>query len=252
MRWIFLLSLAWASDPSLEVQPLTLEQLETLGRQGAWSEVVFHLKEVPAADRSGRWETLVEQASLGHLETMSAGAPSEADSVAQSLVDEFPSLRRSKKFMEKRTEATLSALSLCYDNPFIETECGGRLLDFVRDQSSNTPLVRRAAGIAVQKNAPDAALPFLKLALEKGSRDKICRDEFWQKAVVAGLRSTEAEPRKQAKELASEPCWAALKTKLAAETDRLPSSELCSIFREKKSLTGARAKKCPPLEPSQK
>ncbi len=244
MKWILYIALAWSADPSLEVRPMTFEELDALGRQEAWSELVLHLKDVPPDGRNARWDSLVEKAALGHLDIIVQGAPAEGDSTAKALLSEFPSLRRSRKFLEKRRDATFGALRKCYENPFIEDECGGRLLDFVKSDAFDSKLVRQAAGIAAEKESTEAALPFLAYSLEKGA-DRFCREEFWQKAVLSGLVSEEASVRKVAADVASGRCWTGMRVKLGAELDRHPSSALCAVLKEKKSLTPERAKKCP-------
>lgn len=244
MRWILFLGLAWGSDPSLEVRGASIEELDSLARQKAWSEMVFRLKEVPAADRNARWEALVEKAALGHLDTL---GDSEAGGIAAALLDEYPSLRRSRKYLDKRTEVTFAALRKCYENPFIEAECSGRLLDFARKESGNKAILRRAAGIVAEKESAEATLPFLKLALAKGLPDRVCREEFWQKAVIAALGSEDAGVKGEGRTLASHDCWPQLKARLGTELDRKPSSlgVLCEVLKEKKSLTPERKKLCP-------
>ncbi len=247
MRWLLFIGLAWASDPSLEVHTITMEELDALARQTSWSEMVFRLKEVPAADRNPRWEALVEKAALGQLDILSAQGGSQLGTLATSLLAEYPSLRRSRKYLDKRIEVTFAALRKCYENPFIDDECGARLLTFVQGEPRDLALVRRAAGLVAEKESHEAVLPFLKHALIKNSRDKICRDEFWQNAVLAGLDSAEEGPRKEAKEIASRDCWPQLKAPLLAELARKPNSvrAICDLLKEKKILTSDRAKLCP-------
>lgn len=229
-----------------------MEELDSLARQKAWSEMVFLLKEVPAADRNARWEAMVEKASLGHLDTIAVAAGAEAGSTANVLLEEYPSLRRSRKYLEKRIEVSLTALRKCYENPFIEDECGGRLLDLAKGESRDAVLVRRAAGIVVEKESAEAALPFLQLALAKGIPDRVCREDLWQKVVLGALGSAEPSPRREAKGIASQTCWTHLKAKLPAELARRPSSliTICDLLREKKSLTPEQAKLCPAPAPA--
>lgn len=256
MKWLILTSflgvnLLWASDPSLEVRGVTIDELDTLARQKAWSEMVFQMKDVPPAERTAKWEALVVQASIGHLDTLANEAGADLDSTASALLDEFPSLRRSPKFLEKRTEVSLAALRKCYGNPFIEDECGQRLYDLAKRESADYSLVHQAAGIVEEKESPAAGVPFLKLVLHKGNRDKLCRDEVWQKAVFGGLGASEGVVRRQAREIASQDCWPVLKDKLVAEMNRQPSSVagICEVLKEKNGLTGDKAKLCATKSP---
>ncbi len=247
MKWILFLGLAWASDPTIEVGGATLDDLDLLARQKAWSQLIIRMKEVPPADRTARWEALVEKAALGHIASLVVEAGSDIDATATTLLDEFPSLRRSRKYLDQRREVTLAAFRKCYDNPFLEDECGGRLLEFSKREIADIPLVRRVAAVMVERESPAAAWPLLKLVAKKINRDLLCRDDFWQTVVVGALSSSDVMVQRGGRELAAEKCWPQLKAKLVSELDRTPASlpEICDLLREKKSLTPAQAKKCP-------
>jgi hypothetical protein len=150
--------------------------------------------------------------------------------------------------MEKRAQVSLEALRKCYDNPFIDDECGERLYKLASGEKKDYPLVRTAAAIVSEKESPGGALRFLELVLHPGNRKKLCAEELWQKAVVGAMSSETPAVRATAGRIAAVDCWPHVKERLTAELDRAPAGqpEICDVLKKKKGLTGERAKKCVP------
>lgn len=93
----------------------TLEDLEALERQQAWSELVEHLEDVAPSERDDRWKALMTHAVVSYLQAERASERRRGELVqkADALERRYPSLVSAPSFVAIRGDIAVAAIDAC-------------------------------------------------------------------------------------------------------------------------------------------
>src|SRR5579859_1358468 len=166
---LLVLTLGAFGPPALaDVTGASMSDLEELEKQKDWRDLVNRAPDVPPAQRDARWEKLVEEGAVGLLTRLKADEeedPLGPMALGDNLRDDFPFLKRSDAFGQKRAEIGLKGLDLCHASFCKESEDKWRqkVLDFSRSDPEHVAL---GAGKLVMKHqASEQALQEFELAV---------------------------------------------------------------------------------------
>jgi hypothetical protein len=215
----------------------TVADLESLDKQESWHELLAHAADVPPAQRTDRWNVMVERAALGVL-TSHAGEADAAWTFGDAAVEQYPSLNKSRRYMMAREQASERGLDACLRQPAVVI--AGR-----RQPKDITPCVDRAVTSAeIDAGDPDAAFRLAKmiehvlpleavrvyrraLAMRHAATD--CSDKELGRSVGDALVLTPGDTRVvDAQAIAFDVCWDGLKEALI---DRFISESSSKNFR---------------------
>jgi hypothetical protein len=216
----------------------SLADLESLDKQASWHELFAHAADVPPAQRSDRWEAMVERAALGVL-TSHSGEADVAWTFGDAAVQQYPSLKKSKRYMTAREQASERGLDACLKQPAVVV--AGR-----RQPRDITPCVDRAVTSAeIDSGDPEGAFALAKMiehtlpleavrvyrrALAKRHTATDCIDKDLARSVGDALLLSPGDTRVlDAQAIAFEVCWDGLKE---AIVDRFISESSSKDFRK--------------------
>lgn len=184
-RWLWAI-LCLTCVARAEAKPYTLADLEALEQRGAWRELINHLEDIPPAKRDAKWDALCERASAGALDDEEKRDGRYAVAIAEALLERYPSLEKSEKFMLRAAKITrlhgssafaashfATAIDLMPENRR-QTVCKDEQLALATIAALGLPADDRlvARGRALAKTCLDALEPALKEELgrnQKGS-----------------------------------------------------------------------------------
>jgi len=217
----------------------SMADLEILDKQEAWDELGRHLDDVPPTKRDARWQTILERTAVGSL-VLRAAQPVLAYQVAEQLTKRFPTVKRSKDFMARRTTVGLAGLEACLQRN--TEDCGARFLDYVDADPTNQPLAVKAGIQLAGSTKPAVAVAFFKRGLAGRKNAKECADKAVDRAVRAALELPADNPRvADANELAGAICWDALAESLVEQLVRGGGGayrhNACPLLLQKKVLS---------------
>jgi hypothetical protein len=196
-----------------------MEDLRALAQTQSWVELINHLQDISPSKRDADWKKLAEQAGVGVLTSTTQGDPLAGIQASEKMLENFPELKSSKAFMEKRNEVGLQAFSnSCFPSNWLADECNKALKTFVEQDRGNTALAFQAGKVARLNLKSWAATPYFFMAIKQAG-DPRCKDEDVSLAVISAL-GLPAESYKevvdQAKDL-SVKCWQAIGPALLKE-----------------------------------
>jgi hypothetical protein len=218
-----------------------LADLKALADKGQWEELAAHIEDVPPAKRGAEWEALLERAATDLLGAQSSSYV--AFSAAERLVERYPVLTKSERFMAKRFEASKAAFQSCLAETYRGDECLEAMRNFL-EVGSPPPTVAFELGKLVRsKLNHQLAVPFFRRGLEgRPENAPECSDRDLGLAVKAGLGlPPDEEYARFAREIAGDRCFPALKPALIAQlrergTQRSEAQNICSVLQAKGAL----------------
>lgn len=218
-----------APEPAPPPELTVLDELEIAARKRAWAEVVMRLPEVPPKQRDRRFERLVEEASENYLSELATEGGSGLDQIAERLLQDFPSLRKSASFVSRRNGFGLASVETCYDLNKDTTECDVRLKSLVESDAGNPGFVLQAGRLAALRSGPGAALGVLSLGMGQAGQFSLCEDPSVRATLLDGLALPDGDASRLAIEMAAGACFPSVKKGLGEALDRAPASK--SHFR---------------------
>lgn len=225
---------------------ITLVDLEAMAVRKEWTELLTLLPSIDPADRTSKWDGIVEQAAVGHLKAIAVDNPSEAVVVGEELVKAFPALGRSRPFEDEYNGIAFSGFETCFSLPSSAPQCVDKLNTFVRKGRNIPELAFRAGQLVGQKRSSEEAIPFFVMAIGPLTRAAYCADTEVKRALLAGFLTTEEATFRKALKLAEKDCWGTFRPELILQMERTPASlstkRICILFNVKKFPS----KKCRP------
>ena len=244
ISWTAIFCLLVMQSAVADEKKYTQADLQALASQSSWKELIEHLGDVSPTERNAQWEQLAEQAGLGELEaSVKREDPSLGIQVGISLVDQYPQLKKSKSFMNKRSEVGLQAFDQCLNHEHLVNYCGPLLKTFVAQDADNLDLAFKAAKISSKRMKRWFSVSFFKNALSKPNELRSCKDGDAQKAVLAALALNDEPDYKvsisDARVIVRDDCWDQLKDPVRDafhEGDKRFQKNTCDILKDKNAL----------------
>jgi hypothetical protein len=229
----------------------SITDLNALEEQGAWTEIVEHLNDIPPSQRTGAWLKISEKAAIEYLATLDIDRdPFAALVAADQFTKQYPHLKKSSAFMQKRADVGLKGFEVCFKASYSGGECHDRLLGFVDADAKNADLAFRAGKLVRLNQFAYVAVPYFKRAVDRGMDAKSCGDEDLQLAVVAALGLPANDNRvADARAIASGTCFSALSGPLMEEFNKNTKGSYyfdnaCGFLKAKGKLGDLQAKQC--------
>jgi hypothetical protein len=230
---------ALVSSPALARAPATLEDLQALGEQKSWDELLERAEDVAPASRNDTWRALVTDAAVART----TGAPSDdKDSFAatrktRALARRYTFLAQAPRFATARDEGALKDLRRCVDRD--SERCLDTYLELNPDVAPQGAL--EAARVMRRGHFPYVPMPLFALAVGGAKDASACKDDGLAETVIAALGLPKEDPRAaSARKVAFESCWSALAPKLKGAMAGASSYFLvnaCQSLRSRKALT---------------
>lgn len=222
---------------SLLAGTATMEDLQALGAQSAWAELLERAEDVPAAKRSDEWRALVTKAATAVVQT--------DDSRAAALSSRYPFLTSSPTFSKLASSAAVSGLEKCLDDGKVRDPLADCVASFRKTNPRPDALVAAAKVLRRQWNP--AAPVDLYADAAAGSKE-LCTDAGLQESVLAALELPRDERRaKVGRTVAFETCFSAMAAPLKAAMVHASAYLLgnaCEAMRAKKALTELQDELC--------
>lgn len=201
-----------------------MAELRALDKQSDWRELLSRVRQVAPTQRDAEWEALVERAAIGVLEGTDVKSAGEAESrlrTMDELVKEYPSLGRSKTYFAKRAELGLHDLKLTFSNSRHSRGDDSwlpQVKEFVEKDTQTPGLAQRAAKeLILGRLVAEVAFPLYQVAFKRDG-DSVCHDAELPKVIVGVIQ--DGSWADEAKQVATERCWAQLKGPLLAELEK--------------------------------
>ena len=241
--------------PAAPANPIIAE-LNALAAAQSWRELGAHLTAVPPTARDAHWASLVEQAAMGELTTLTAAGDFDVRlATVERYLTTFPTLRGSEKFLALRASIGLGAFGDCFDRerlPGRLVDCRRALDRFVRGGPLSTELARDAAHMVGRKFNRAVAATFFAIALEAPADrgTSVCTDNELADAVIPALSTPPDYLEAKAAVSLADKCWDALNPAIVAQVSREAGSgsyylqNACPTLLQRNALTGLRAARC--------
>jgi len=257
LRALAVLSLVSLSAPAWSA-PYEIKDLEALEKQESWQEALLHLEDVPPSKRNDAWQRIAEKAGAGVLAAIDAskdevgrgwrGEPAlpHAVQLAESIMKQYPTLKKSKVFMTARADAGLKGFKFTYANSHhnqSDDPWRDQLKAFVASDTMTPDLPLRAGKLVTSRLVAYVAIPFFKTAITGPSGAGACKDADVKKALVSAL--AESQWTDDAKALVDKTCFADVRADLEKELAKDPEkneklkANACPIFAAKKAAIAA-------------
>jgi hypothetical protein len=229
-----------------------MKDLEALEKQESWQEALEHLDDVPPSKRNDAWQRIAEKSGAGVLNLIDPSKEGDhrwtkpplphAVQLADAILKQYPSLKKSKIFMTARADAGLKGFKYTYsasshtagDDPWRD-----QLKEFVAADPSTGDLPLRAGKLVTSRLVAYIAIPFFKSAINGASGAGACKDNDVKSSIVSALADNEWTD--DAKALADR-CFAdvrgAMETELGKGADQMKKNA-CPIFTAKKVAVAA-------------
>jgi len=241
---LFVLSLSFATPaltlcPGLvEAHDYEMKDLEALEKQEAWHEALAHLGDIPPSKRNDNWQRIADKSAAGELASLEGRAVLRT---AEDLLKRYPTLKKSKVFMQGRADSGLKAFGKTYadsrhssgDDPWL-----AELQAFVEADTLTPDLSLRAGKLVTSRLVAYIAIPLFKKAV--GSNAGACKDAEVKKSLVSALADDVWQD--DAKLIVDKSCWndvrPALEVELAKAGDAVKKNA-CPLFAAKKVTAAA-------------
>jgi hypothetical protein len=221
----------------------TMADLQALAARSSWEELLAHAEDVPPAQRTPAWDSLIETAATGYVTNLGAQADSyDAVFASQALLRRFPRLSSSAGFMSKRGEAGKAAAARCLERASVGQHCIDGMKSFLEGPNTGADVGFAFGKIARKNQNAYVAVPFFDWSLNKKTDSASCSDEDLQLAVVAGLGLPPDEANASgARHIAVGGCWERLHPAIAQGLQD-PSAgsyyidNACAVLKQKGAL----------------
>jgi hypothetical protein len=222
----------------------TMGDLKALAAKAQWQELLQHIEDVPPAKRGAEWDDLLERSAtelLTQYGTESSGY--SAFSSAERLVERYPALTKSERFMAKRFEVSKLAFQSCLAESYNASECLRSMQDFLKVGSPPPEVAFHFGKLVRGKLNHYLAVPFFHRGLQgRPANAPECADQDLGLAVKAGLGLPPPEENARlAREIAGERCFGTLEKALVAQLVARDSSgyeaeNICGVLKAKGAL----------------
>ena len=221
----------------------TVADLKTLVGERAFQEAFTHLGDIAPTQRTAEWIDVAATAAVGVLQAL----PTD-DASAIAMIDavdrEYPQLLKATKYTKVRAELGVKGIAVCYQRMDTE-ECVRAATRFVAasDREVTIEVARTTT-----PHAAAAALAMFKQAFDPKD-PKLCKDERLQRAMIAGLWTTEGKPTATDARSLMTSCWdgvkdAIVKTFGEAGKNSDFHKNTCDVLKAKRLLSSLQAKRC--------
>jgi hypothetical protein len=221
----------------------TMADLQALAARQSWEELLGHAEDVPPAQRTAAWDSLVETAATGYVTNLGAQTDAyDAVFASQALLRRFPRLSSSAGFMSKRGEAGKAAAARCLERASVGQHCIDGMKAFLEGPNTGADVGFAFGKIARKNQNAYVAVPFFDWSLNKKTDPASCSDEDLSLAVVAGLGLPPEDANAGgARHLAVGACWERLHPAIAQGLQD-PSAgsyyrdNACAVLKQKGAL----------------
>jgi hypothetical protein len=166
----------------------SMADLKALASSGSHDELLAHAKDIPPAKRDDGWKSMVETAAIASVDGVSEPMPAAFH--ADDLVQQFPHLKASRAYMDKRAAAGVKGFEACYRRSYSGVNCTERLVTFVKADASNTKLAVDAGNLVIKNQFPYVAIRVYRFAiLDRKDAPTACGEPELQRAIEAAVSS---------------------------------------------------------------
>lgn len=220
-----------------------MADLKTLSGKGQWEELIQHIEDVPPSKRNAEWDALLERAATELLTLHSNSSRYAAFRSAELLVERYPALTKSERFMAKRYEVSTVAFQDCLTQSYDATECLRSMQDFLKVGSPPPGVAFQFGKLVRGKLNHHLAVPFFHRGLQgKPANAPECADQDLGLAVKSGLALPPAEESARlARDIAGERCFGVLESVIVAQltargSDSFDAQNICEVLKAKGAL----------------
>jgi hypothetical protein len=186
--------LAWSSL-SLTLWPSpahaakhSMADLKALATSGSHDELLAHAKDIAPTKRDDGWKKMVETAAIASLEGVSEPMPAVFH--ADDLVQQFPHLKASRPYMDKRASVGVKGFEACYQRSYSGVNCTERFVTFVKADAGNSKLAVDAGNLVIRNQFPYVAVRVYRFAiLDRKDPPTACGEPELQRAIEAAISS---------------------------------------------------------------
>jgi hypothetical protein len=238
-----------ATAPVAGFSSYPLEELQALDAQEAWNELLSRALEVAPSKRDAQWQTLLDHAAiakLAALEVTDQASASTALRIADELMVTYPSLHKSRPYLDKRVELNVVALPMVLESRQTG-EWLARITKLAEHDAVTPRLAQRLATEVVGKRLiPSTGLPLWFLALKRDGAEKVCGEPGLSKAVMEVVADGAGA---EVKDLVMKTCQAQLRApvmELVKTTDsRTVLLRVCPLLAGQAEAAELVKSKCP-------
>lgn len=227
------------SAAKAETNAYTMEDLQILQKQGAYSELLAHLFDVPPSKRDEKWNAIAEEAAVKQLDQAAAGGDLYATlSNIEYLLSNAPALKNNKALMKQRGVIGIKAFAECFQDRYAGEECYKQLITFVKVDPTNFELAFEAGKLARLHMNNSSASQLFVMAFKDRPNAKECKDENVLLAATHGMQfPPENEVAQWSKQLAFELCYDQLKADLLDHFYAKSPASMCEPLEQKNELS---------------
>lgn len=236
-----------------------MKDLEALGARGAHKELLARALDVPASQRSKKWEALVATSATAVLEKAAENDAFEALKLDESLRELYPQATRAPGYRAVQSRAVAGGIGAC----FVEVkklerrllserahipDCA-RMAELYVERAQAPPSEALELARLVRRNRHPSMAAGLFLAAAPGPGAPACKDPGLEQATLSALHERPGTPLAAAgKTLAFERCYAELAPSLKGELARSAESSYfvnaCPDLVKKRALGKLQTKRC--------
>lgn len=173
-----------SSSASAEQEVYSLEDLQQLARQQAWTEVVAHLQDVRPTERDATWQTLVDQAGVAFLKSLTTTVSLEdVVGAGKALALQYPQLAKNPEFSSLYLANAEQYYAPCYryGNAACTNEFAQTLIHF----SAAADVMLQQGQLALRQVSYTASVPFFAQAVK--DNPAYCKEADVAKGVLETL-----------------------------------------------------------------
>lgn len=220
-----------------------MADLKALSGKGQWEELLQHIEDVPPSKRKAEWDALLERAATELMTQYSNSSGYAAFRSAELLVERYPTLTKSERFMAKRYEVSTVAFQSCLAESYDGSECLRSMQDFLKVGSPPPDVPFQFGKLVRAKLNHHLAVPFFHRGLQgKPANAPECADQDLGLAVKSGLALPPAEESARlARDIAGERCFGVLESVIVAQltasgSDSFDAKNICEVLKAKGAL----------------
>ena len=172
-------------------QKMTMADLKALAESGSHDELLDHAKDIAPGKRDATWKALVEKAAIEELDGIDVGTqPWVATTEPDDLARQFPHLKASRAYMDKRAEVGVKGFAACYKRSWSGVNCTERLVAFVKADKGNAKLAVDAGNVMIREQFPYVAVRVYRFAiLDRKGPVTSCGEAELQRSVQAAIEN---------------------------------------------------------------
>jgi hypothetical protein len=233
-----------------------MKDLEALEKQGSLQEAFEHLGDIPPSKRNDAWNRIAEKSASSVLAGIDPSKeetgrgwgddlpPPRALHLADEIIKQYPSLGKSKTFMQARADAALKGFKVTYANSAhsqSDDPWDKQLKAFVASDTMTPDLALRAGKLVTSRLVAYVAIPYFKTAITGNTGTRACKDPDVKKALVSGL--ADGHWVDDTKALVDKSCYGDVHSDIEAAFGKTSDANLktnaCPIFAAHKASIAA-------------